>query len=234
MQLFLCHKCRQVCSEGYFIVDRRDRHSYRFVLSDVIIVFIMPRIIADEKDAPRKTPRKRAIRRIISRDDVSPRKIELVSEASRKAPSNISPKENSKFTSKKSLIIGGVLLSAVIASVLIGTSDSGQINVATVIDERNEKIASGENFDDGSSSGSSTAVPVQNTAPPSVPNGGLHGRGVGTAPAKQLVAESPIATTTATTSIDGTEEVGDVDVVIENEDEEIISDEATAGTETSI
>ena len=161
----------------------------------------MSRAKAEDIKPVRRTPRKRVVRRTVSADTTSSgvTKREPVVEAQRKAPSRISVNKKPKKSYKKVMIVVGILLIGFAASAYIGNSDSGQINIASVIDERNKQIASGNAASENSPSGSTATIPVQSTAPPTVPNGGLRGRGVGTAKVKQP-APAVAASSTATSS----------------------------------
>ena len=197
----------------------------------------MPRAKAEDIKTVKRAPRKRAVRRVVSKEEAPQRKSETPVEASRKAPTRIVTKEKSKRGYKKMMIVGGILLLGFGAAAYIGNSDSGQINIASVIDERNKQTAAGNNSGDGSS-GASTVIPVQNTAPPSVPNGGLRGRGVGTA---KVVTPPPIveeatssATSTATStddSIETDEEAGDEPEAESDADENVEVEEDTPAVE---
>lgn len=144
-------------------------------------------------------------------------------EVRRKAPLRTSPKETGKRTvSKKPFVMLAVMLVAFGASAFIGFSDNGQIDISSVIEERNQKVASGQTEGDAPSPDTSAVIPVQNTAPPSVPNGGLRGRGVGTAKAAPPppVVESVSSTTATSTATSTDSGVGtSTDEVLEGVDE---------------
>lgn len=74
------------------------------------------------------------------------------------------------------VVIVGIFLVSVGISAAIGFSDKGTIDVAARISEQNASQASGGG--DGAAAGMNTTIPVQNSAPPSIPNGGLVGQGV--------------------------------------------------------
>ncbi|USN87511.1 MAG: hypothetical protein H6779_03800 [Candidatus Nomurabacteria bacterium] len=133
----------------------------------------------------------------------------------RKAPTTLGVSTGSKSrVSKRGVIIVAVLIVVLGATLWIGFSDKGQIDVSEKIAERNAKIASGDTSSiEESPRGGSQVIPVQNTTP-SVPNGGLRGRGVGTAKVSQPPVEDSIesasstATSTATSTDVSTNEEG--------------------------
>lgn len=105
---------------------------------------------------------------------------------------------------KNAIFVSGSLFAVgLIATLLIGYSDEGQINPAAVITEQNARAAAGE-----SSSGdtSDTVIPVQNTAAAaaSYAESGLVPAGAAARPEPAPAAE-PVATTTASSTVEGTE-----------------------------
>jgi len=194
----------------------------------------MPRVKADSSETRKRAPRKRAVRRTISSDEIVPRVKSESSEVVRKAPSRIAINNESRIKSKKPFVVVGILIVGFVLAALIGNSDAGQINITEVIDERNKQIASGLDSDGDPTSETSEVIPVQNTAPPSVPNGGLRGRGVGTASVNQPKVEAPIASSTATSTATSTDEILDEGNATSTDlvDVEIEEVEATTTDET--
>ncbi len=176
----------------------------------------MPKTADSSNEEEVKAPRKRAPRRAVAtktprvpRVPRAPRvsksvrvEDEVVVEPNRKAPTRL-PEAPVK---KRRLSLGTVvnifiLLLVIGATVWIGFSDSGQIDVNAKISERNIDFANGAGNGDGS-----VHVPVQTA--PTVPNGGLVGQGVLNA-GGPTTPPAEVATTTgevATTTEDGTTE----------------------------
>lgn len=143
---------------------------------------------------------KKAERRVVTEDteDVVPE---------RKAPTKISQNKRSWRPSRKLIVVGLVLMSGLGATLWIGFSDQGQIDVSAKIVERNNEIMAGVRPDGDENSATiakSQIVPVQNTNT-TVPNGGLRGRGVGTAKVEQ--PNVPLATSTATSTASSTSDI---------------------------
>jgi len=191
----------------------------------------MPRVSTKtESDTPKRAPRRQVVRRAtrpkvkdvvpaIGIDDKE-REREVEVSPKRKAPTqigNTSKKFNLTKVSKRKVLVSSFIVAGFVGAFFIGSSDVGQIDVNSKITERNNQIASGINTED-SADGGSQVIPVQNTAqPPSVPNAGLKGRGVGTASVAQPVKEPAVdenATSTAT-STDGVS----LDDEVSNEEE---------------
>ena len=194
----------------------------------------MPRVKADSSETRKRAPRKRAVRRTISSDEIVPRVKSESSEVVRKAPSRIAINNESRIKSKKPFVVVGIVVVSFVLAAVIGNSDAGQINITEVIDERNKQIASGLDSDGEPTSEASTVIPVQSTAPPSVPNAGLRGRGVGTAPINQPKVEVPIASSTATSTATSTDEISDESNATSTDSVEEESEEAEATTTDEI
>ncbi len=207
----------------------------------------MPRVSTkDLSEETKRAPRRQVVRKVsATRTRKTPvSKVEFektVSETpARKAPSNISEHKSSFRPSRKAVVFSGVFTAVLATAVWIGTSDSGQINVASKIEERNNQIANGEFTDDNSSgSGGSQVVPVQNGIP-TVPNGGLKGRGVGTASVSSQQASVVTASSTenaTSTEATSTETVNNSETTPEASAEdssvENNSETSEAGTENS-
>lgn len=116
-------------------------------------------------------------------------------------------------------VVLGVLVIGVGASVAIGLSDSGKIDVAARIQEQSQLVA---NQNGGGEGGTTQTIPVQNT-PVNVPNGGLIPAGAAT-PAPPPPPEP--ATTTASTTDDTTGT--STETVVEETSADTIPEEAGA------
>jgi hypothetical protein len=118
---------------------------------------------------------------------------------SRKAPTSFATNKARKNTKRKhQLIFFGLLVLGMGTSAAVGLSDSGQINVEQTIEERNERIRS-DQANENDTINSKVELPVQNTEVNSKPDGGLKGRGIGSAPVKPApVAEAMPDTSTST------------------------------------
>jgi hypothetical protein len=134
---------------------------------------------------------------------------------------------------EKSLYVSGALFGlGILAAVLIGYSDQGQINPASVIAERNARLTAGvmDASEAAEGEASSQLIPVQNTS--TEKNGGLVRSTTQPQPAPQPVEES-VATSTATT----TEEVATTTPATEEagvEAEAAASAEAVVETENEL
>lgn len=163
----------------------------------------MPRISTkDSSETEKRAPRRQVVRKVVStrvrKNSSTIDRVEnnINETLARKAPTSVSePKSNFRL-SRKAVVFSGVFMAVLATAVWIGTSDSGQINVASKIEERNIQIANGEfTADNSSGTGGSQIVPVQNGVP-NVPNGGLKGRGVGTASVNNQQASVVTASST--------------------------------------
>lgn len=155
----------------------------------------MPKVASSTEEEIIKAPRKRAPRRVTAPKAVRTTRTRVTKEVrvddevitERKAPTRLpdSPSRNRHFSFGTALKI---LIPLVVlgATVWIGFSDSGQIDVNAKINDRNTSVAAGDN------ASGMVHVPVQNA--PTVPNGGLVGRGVLNSPT------SPVPATEATSS----------------------------------
>jgi len=155
----------------------------------------MPRISIDTTDeSPKRTPRKRAVRRVVTKSETmmrTPRtsrtaktKVEEVStsvtSSQRRAPTQLTASNNSSTTKKYSLVLA-LLVLMLGSATWIGVSDVGQIDVTARINEQNQK-QSIANEETESTTGESVTIPVQNTPPAAISN--IRPRGVvDTAPA---------------------------------------------------
>jgi hypothetical protein len=194
----------------------------------------MPKVADSSSEAVVKASRKRVSDRVAAprkkKDLPSPRvsRITKVSrgekigenEKMRKAPTRFSTASDSRrHFSLKTAVRVVVPIIIISATVWIGFSDSGQIDVNAKINERNNHVANNE---DGSEM---VHVPVQNA--PTIPNGGLVGQGVLETPTKLVPVSTgsttdQIATTTVTeaTSTDSGEESSSNDENVEEEADE--------------
>ncbi len=172
----------------------------------------MPRASTDTtEEAPKRAPRKRAVRRTVTKTDAPVRRTRTprassvrdneesitVSTPVRKAPTPFAAKAAANNSVRKRLIITGVaflLVSGVAA--FIGFSDDGVIDVSSRIKEANERVpvAIEEVNGDGGTQ-TEGQVPVQSGTPPAAISG-LRGRGVGTPPVEQAAPVVEEATTT--------------------------------------
>ncbi len=163
------------------------------------------------KRAPRRTVAKRASRTAVKRE-AEVVESEAVVSVRRKAPTrplevedSIKPLRQSQKPEKSIYISGALFGIGLLAAALIGYSDAGQINPATVIAERNARLSAGVADADGGVT--TQVIPVQNTS--TEKNGGLIRS---TEPQNQPLQEtsSDSATTTATSTTEvasSTEEV---------------------------
>jgi len=123
-------------------------------------------------------------------------RIQTETEEKRKAPTKIAETKIAALHKRKHVIVAcSVLLFGIFASALVGFTDAGQIDVQKTIEARNERIRNNQANNDDLMSGM-VEVPVQNTSQRA--DGGLIGRGVGSATVTPPVPE----TDTATSSLD--------------------------------
>lgn len=165
----------------------------------------MPRVSTKEAESvSKRAPRRQVVRKpsTVSRARKTVIEPENTNETlARKAPTMVATEKKTSFKPSRKIIALSTAFVAVLATaVWIGTSDNGQINVISKIEERNSQIANGEFTADNSSGlNGSQMVPVQSGSP-NVPNGGLKGRGVGSTNAAQQAAVVTASTTEATAS----------------------------------
>lgn len=140
-------------------------------------------------------------------------------EEKRKAPTKIAETKVIALHKRKQIIVTcSVLLFGIFASAMIGFTDDGQIDVQKTIEERNERIRNNQANNDDLISGM-VEVPVQNTSVKA--DGGLIGRGVGSAPVVPPVPEMELATssldvaTSSDTTSTTTESVSTEEIVEE-------------------
>jgi hypothetical protein len=115
----------------------------------------------------------------------------------RKAPTVFATEKNKQKQRQKQFIIIGVILTLGIgASAAVGYTDKGQINVAQLIQERNQAQRTGDSAEGGTQT-NRVEMPVQNTN--KTANGGLVSRGTGGAKPKP---PADVATSTASSTDD--------------------------------
>jgi hypothetical protein len=147
-----------------------------------------PRKTAAKKTPGRQAPRvaKESQSAAVPDDSLSP---------PRKAPTVFASEKNKhKQRQKQFIVIGIILLVGVGASAAVGYTDKGQINVTQVIEERNQRIRTGET-DGRDAQTNRVEVPVQNTN--KTANGGLVGLGTGGA---KPTPKPPVDIATSTAS----------------------------------
>lgn len=181
------------------------------------------RAVPTNEDGEVKTPRPRAPRKRVVKELAIEAEPEPVRESTaRRAPTPIAAERRQKTKGRRSLVIALLILTAFCGvGAVIGLSDSGQIDVVAVVNERNERINRGEVRE-----GESTmTIPVQNTD--ARPNGGLVPADPASTPAPvvatstaevgtstESTSESAATTTEATTtddSVSDTPAVSDVE-----------------------
>ena len=97
----------------------------------------MPRLSNGENTSAETAPRKRVVRRTVSKKSVSqtPR---VTAVSTRRAPTNIaSTTSSSKRTSKRYIVLAAVMLTVFVSAALIGNSDNGVVDVQARIAEKN-------------------------------------------------------------------------------------------------
>src|SRR3989344_2989421 len=131
----------------------------------------MPKASTETSDVPKRAPRKRAVRRVVSSDDAPVRRTRTRATAeraistepatARKAPVYLS--EPAPKSSTRKFIVALVAFVVVVgAASWIGFSDAGQIDVTARINPSNQNAADIANSENGGTDGAVT-VPVQNT-----------------------------------------------------------------------
>ena len=190
----------------------------------------MPKASTETSDVPKRTPRKRAVRRVVSNDDAPVRRTRTRATAeraistepatARKAPVYLS--ESAPKSSSRKFIIALVAFVVVVgAASWIGFSDAGQIDVTARINTSNQNAADVANSENGGASGAVT-VPVQNTPPAAI--SGIRPRTDG---GGQPDPVPPPVEESATTTEEGTDEATTTEPIIESE-------EATEDTGTPV
>lgn len=175
----------------------------------------MPRVSTkDNIEKPKRVPRRQVVKKNVSVRARKKLPVELEEKRVdenrpvRKAPTSIDVSKPKIKFSRKIIVFSTTFVAILALAIWIGTTDNGQINVASKIEERNKQIANGEfTADNSSGANGSQIVPVQNTAP-TVPNGGLKGRGVGSANSstnnQQASVASAESVSSSTESVDTT------------------------------
>ena len=169
----------------------------------------MPKVSSENSEALKRAPR-----RLVAKPKTAGAVAEVASTTQRrKSPtslptSSVTLVKRRKITVKRYVALG-VMVTGLALAAFIGYSDKGQINITSVMTERNAKLTAGLADSEG---GSGVIVPVQNTS--NLPNGGLIGS---TEP--PTVTPLPVietATTTSTSTASTTEEVVTPEVITEN------------------
>ena len=174
----------------------------------------MPRK-ADEFEVlekPKRAPRKRVAKPVGDTEEVKPKRTrkvvkKVVEETpERKAPTVIKDeKKKARFFKTPVIVVGVLLVLGIGSSAVVGLTDKGQIDVVTMIEERNKKAEErGEKI-------------VSSTMVDQLPDGGL----IPADPSTIASSTPPVetATTTATTTPQGN---------LPRTDQEIAADAATA------
>jgi len=152
---------------------------------------------------PRKTVAKKTTPRLApkaAKEDDKAAAVAAAQSTTRKAPTEFAAEKNiQKQRQKQFIVIGIILFVGVGASAAVGYKDKGQINVTQVIEDRNQRVRTG-NTDGRDAQASQVEVPVQNTS--KAANGGLVGLGTGGTKPKPPVdtATSTASSTEATAS----------------------------------
>ena len=179
---------------------------------------VAPRKTAVKKTVRRRVPRRKEMESVESRaPDV---RVDSESERPvRKAPTPIAASRRSNKAKRKQLLIVGVIfIVGMGASALVGFTDAGVIDVNKEIEERNERLRSGQL---GENDTQRVIVPVQNTAANQLPDGGLIGLPVSATPPPP----PPEPATTTATSTDDVASSTDA-VAEEGESEEVVDEGA--------
>lgn len=186
-----------------------------------------PRKAVPKKTVRKKTPRKTTAKRVVAAPAPEPAPAPITESAGeRKAPTRLAHERSSTKARRNQLIVVAVLLlTGVGASAAVGVTDAGQIDVNKAIEERNERIRSGQGSEE-----ERVFVPVQNTTANQLPDGGLVGLGIGGA-IDEPKPPAP-ATTTASSTATSTDSVAPS--TIETIDTEEIATEADEVSEAEI
>lgn len=193
----------------------------------------MPKVSIENSSAPKRAPRKRAVRRVVAAGDAPLRRTRVAPSREavdvapvRRAPTQMVSTERKSRTKLYASLAVVVFIAG--TATWIGVSDAGQINVDARITEMNERATQNANENQPSTNGEtrSVEIPVQNT-PPVVPVSSLRGRGVGTAdvaqPTPEVVEESA-STTEETTETSTEAEAGTEELPSEEESAEVTSE----------
>ncbi len=210
-----------------------------------IIFIFMPSPSSVEEKPNKRAPRKRAVRKTaakklpqksaLGKKAVEAKAAEAVGTSTserggrpvRKAPTPIAAnRADSQAKRNQFLIVGAIFIVGIGASAAISFFDEGSIDVNQAIEERNERLRSGQ-LKDGDTG--RIIVPVQNTAANQLPDGGLVGLGIGTKP-----PAPPPATTTATSTASTTDATASSTEEILEEDAEVDTSEQTEDPEEEV
>lgn len=147
--------------------------------------------------------RRRVVKKVVKKASPQPveevvREVARKPEAStpaRKSPTQIAARKAKNRTRRNHLmVVLFILLLGIGGSVGVGITDKGKIDVNQTIEERNERLRSGQLSADDRDN---IIVPTQNTSANQLPDGGLVGLGVGAAPPPP---PNPVATTSSSTA----------------------------------
>lgn len=197
----------------------------------------MTKVSNETTDTTKRAPRKRAVRRVVSKSETTPRRTRVAekntstnfdSVPARKAPTRVPTSGQRSFVSKRGVATLAVMLLAFGSAAWIGFSDDGQIDVNAQISEANQRVNLAT---ESTSADGSVEIPVQKPAP--VAASSLRGRGVGTA---KVGATEPAPTPPAETETASTSEAGAAEG--ESESTEVVNEDTpesstAAGEETS-
>lgn len=195
------------------------------VIADVIITPHMPREgsikkvakkVAKKKVAAKKTPAKKrapgkaAAKKILAAEV----------ENSRKAPVTKPVVKKSTLPKVIAICLGAfVVISGV--SVVLGMSDDGEINVASVVEERKQTAV-----EEGDAAFESVSIPTNNVVA-RVPNGGLRGKGKSIQPKPKPKASSTTAVATTTVNVASSTELAASSTAPIDTEEEVGGESAT-------
>ncbi len=203
----------------------------------------MPRVSIDTTDeSPKRAPRKRAVRRVVTTSEVpavrKPRiaravKIKIDENAGdvsavsspRRAPTQITVRRTNG-TSKKYAVVLSAMTLLIAGAAWIGFSDVGQIDVTARINEQNQK-KSLVTQETEQTTGENVTVPVQNTPPAAISN--IRPRSDTPPPEASL----PEVATTTTETASSTETVTEGEVSEEQSDATEATEAAVSETENT-
>lgn len=144
----------------------------------------MPRASTDtSEESPKRAPRKRAVRRVVTKSETPIRKARAprtarvnveetptftsAATSPRRAPTHLTASGKGGTTKRYAMVLAALFLMLGSAA-WIGFSDVGQIDVTARINEQNQKKSLTN--EETSATGESMTVPVQNTPPAAISN----------------------------------------------------------------
>lgn len=152
-----------------------------------------PRSAVAKKTSTRRAPATVKTQRVSSAPATN---AEATQSAPRKAPTVFAAEKNKQKQRRTQLaVVGLILFVGVGSSAAIGYTDRGQIDVAQVVEERNQRARDG-GTDEAGNPVNRVEVPVQNTS--KAANGGLVGLGTGSKPKPKPVADTATSTASST------------------------------------